>query len=185
MALVPYENRIRNYKDWKAWNDWVEVKRRWDDDLAPAEWLLPTPATWAAYRDLCARNGYGYLRPWVDTYYGDLNCVERDVKINKDLFQVQLDVHHFKSYEISVKVVGNTIVVKGKHDKRPKVNGYIEREFERKYDLSNDFRIRDVTSAFSSDGMLTIKAYPVVPAPALAYYRDVPVYQTFRPSYLD
>lgn len=185
MALVPYENRIRNYKDWKAWNDWIEVKRKWDDEVAPNDWILPTPATWIAYRDLLARNGYGYLRPWVDTYYGDLNCVERDVKITKDLFTVQLDVHHFKSYEITVKVVGNTIVVKGKHDKRPKVNGYIEREFERKYDLSNDFRIRDVTSAFSSDGILTIKAYPVVPAPALAYYRDVPVYQTFKPSYWD
>lgn len=54
-----------------------------------------------------------------------------------------------------------------------------------KYDLSSDFRIRDVTSSFSSDGVLTIKAYPVIPAPALAYYRDVPVYQTFRPSYLN
>lgn len=183
MALVPYENRIREYKDWREWKDWVETKRRWDDDLTPTEWLWPTANTWSAYRAFCTRNGY--LRPWVDTYYGDLNCVERDVKITKDQFQVQLDVHHFKSYEINVKVVGNTIVVKGKHDKRPKVNGYIEREFERKYDLSNDFRIRDVTSSLATDGILTVKAYPVVPAPALAYIRDVPVYQSFRPSYLD
>lgn len=177
MALVPYESRIQEYKDW------LEYKRRWNDDLSPSEWFYPAPSSWLAYRSLCTPNGY--LRPWVDTYYGDLNCIERDVKITKDLFQVQLDVHHFKSYEIDVKVVGNSIVIKGKHDKRPKVNGYIERQFERKYDLSSDFRIRDISSTLSSDGVLTVKAFPVLPAPTLAYIRNVPVYQTFRPSYLD
>lgn len=137
MALVPYESRIQEYKDW------LEYKRRWNDDLTPSEWFYPTPSSWLAYRSLCSPNGY--LRPWVDTYYGDLNCIERDVKITKDLFQVQLDVHHFKSYEIDIKVVGNSIVIKGKHDKRPKINGYVERQFERKYDLSSDFRIRDIS----------------------------------------
>ncbi|XP_031627290.1 alpha-crystallin B chain-like [Contarinia nasturtii] len=177
MALVPYERRIAEYKDW------LEAKRRWNDDLLVSEWFWPTPQSWSAYRSLCTPGGY--LRPWVDSYYGDLNCVERDVKVTKDLFQVQLDVRHFKSYEIQVKVVGNSIKITGKHDKRPKVNGYIERQFERTYDLSNDFRIRDVTSSLSTDGILTVKAYPTVPPPSLAYVRNIPTYQTFRPSYLE
>lgn len=120
MALVPYESRIAEYKDW------LEAKRRWNDDVWANDWILPSPTAWANYRSLCTPNGY--LRPWVDSYYGDLNCVERDVKVTRDVFQVQLDVRHFKSYEIDVRVVGNSIVIKGKHDKRPKVNGYIERQ---------------------------------------------------------
>lgn len=120
MALVPYESRIAEYKDW------LEAKRRWNDDVWANDWIWPSPAAWSNYRSLCTPNGY--LRPWVDSYYGDLNCVERDVKVTKDVFQVQLDVRHFKSYEIDVRVVGNSIVIKGKHDKRPKVNGYIERQ---------------------------------------------------------
>lgn len=180
MALVPYENRIQSYKDYK---DWLELKRKWNDEYSYGDWLWPTPSSWSAYRSLTTPNGY--IRPWVDTYYGDLNCVERDVKITKDVFQVQLDVRHFKSYEIDIKVVGNSIVIKGKHDKRPKINGYIERQFERKYDVSSDFRIRDISSTLSTDGILTVKAYPEVPAPALAYIRNVPVYQTYRPSYLE
>lgn len=156
MALVPYTR-----------NDWLD--------------LVPTPATWSAYRSFCKSNGY--VRPWLDTYtWTDLDCVERDIRINKDLVHIQLDVHHFRSYEITVKVEGNSIVVRGKHDKRPKVNGYVERQFERRYDLSPDWRIRDVVCNLSSDGILTVKAYPTYPA---ITPRFVPVTQTFRPSYLE
>lgn len=170
MALVPYEN-----------NDWLDFKRRYlGTEILPYD-LLPTPASWSAYRELCKTNGW--VRPWLDTYW-DLDCVEREVRINKDVFEVKLDVHHFRSYEITVRVIGNSIVVRGKHDKRPKVNGYVERQFERRYDLSSDFRVRDVTSTLSTDGILTVKAYPTLPAitPSVRY---VPVTQTFRPSYLD
>lgn len=76
-------------------------------------------------------------------------------------------------------------MVKGKHDRRPKTDGYIERSFERRYDLSNDFKIRDISSTFSSDGVLTVKAFPQLPAITPAYIRNVPVLQTYRPSYLD
>lgn len=172
MALVPYES-----------NDWLDFKRRyWGTEILPTD-LWPTPASWSAYRELCKRNGY--VRPWLDTYtWTDLDCIERDVKITRDVFQVRLDVHHFRSYEITVKIEGNAIVIRGKHDKRPKVNGYIERQFERRYDLSSDFRVRDVTSTLSSDGILTVKAYPTLPA-ITPSVRFVPVTQTFRPSYWD
>lgn len=158
MALVPYTR-----------NDWLDL-------------VAPTPASWFAYRSLCKANGY--VRPWLDTYWTDLDCIERDVRVNKDIVQIQLDVHHFRSYEITVKVEGNSIVIRGKHDKRPKVNGYVERQFERRYDLSPDFRIRDVTSTLSSDGILTVKAYPTYPA-ITPSVRFIPVTQTFRPSYLE
>lgn len=177
MALVPYDNS----------SDWLDVKRRYfDTEIVPSD-LWPSPSSWAAYRSYC--NANGYIRPWIDSYWrrywDDLNCVERQVTINRDLFQVRLDVHHFKSWEITVKVVGNSIVVKGKHDRRPKTDGYIERSFERRYDLSNDFKIRDISSTFSSDGVLTVKAFPQLPAITPAYIRNVPVLQTYRPSYLD
>lgn len=173
MAMVVYDNE-----------EWLDFKRR--TEIMPSD-LWPTPFLWSVYRTLCDANGY--VRPWVDVYWrkywDEINCVERTLIINKDLFEVQLDVHNFRSYELTVKVIGNLIVIKGKHDKRPKVNAYVERQFERRYDLSTDFKIKNISSTLSSDGILTVKAYPSVPAIQPAYIRNVPVLQTFRPSYLD
>lgn len=168
MALVPYKTPDE---------DWLEWKRRADS------WLWPTPATWDAYRAFLRNRGY--TAPYYDgLYWTDLDTQERQVQINKDGFKVCLDVQQFKSYEISVRVENNSIIIEGRHDKRPNVRGYIERKFTRRYDLSNEFKIRDVTSDLSSDGILTVKAYPAYPAIG-ATVKYIPVHQTFRPSYLD
>lgn len=179
MALVPYKRP----DDW--WLDW---DRTWDRDWSlvpqPVREFWPTPSSWEAYRQLCRENGY--VRPWLDRrwHWTDLDGMERSARIDKDGFEVRLDVHQFKSYEITVRVENNTIIVEGKHDRRPNVQGYIERRFTRRYDLSSEFKIRDVSSNLSSDGILTVKALPAYPAIG-ATVKYFPVHQTHRPSYLD
>lgn len=169
MALTPYDD------------DWWDFKRRvrFNTDIIPND-LLPTPASWAIYRSICSSTGS--VRPWIDSNWKNLDGMEREVHLTNDIFQVSLDARHFRSYEISVKVVNNSIVIEGKHDKRPQIDGYVARKFERRFDLSKVFKIRDVNSTLSSDGILTVTAYPEYPA-ILPNVRHVPIVQTFRPSY--
>ncbi|XP_037045957.1 alpha-crystallin A chain-like [Bradysia coprophila] len=173
MSLVPYDYD----------NDWLDFKRRvrFNTDITPSD-LLPTPASWAIYRSICSSTGS--VRPWMDSNWSNLDGMEREVHVTKDIFQVSLDVRHFKSYEISVKVVNNSIVIEGRHDKRPQIDGYVARKFERRFDLAKVFKIRDVNSTLSTDGILTVTAYPEYPT-ILPNVRHVPVVQTFRPSHWD
>lgn len=72
--------------------------------------------------------------------------------------QVVLDVQQFSPNEITVRVIENAVVVEGKHDEKMDEHGYISRHFVRKYVLPKDAVLSDVTSALSSDGVLTITA---------------------------
>lgn len=58
----------------------------------------------------------------------------------------------------------NSIVVHAKHEEKRDDHGYIAREFTRRYDLPDGFKVEDVTSSLSSDGILSIKAPHVTPA---------------------
>ena len=55
-------------------------------------------------------------------------------------FKVNLDVTHFKPNEISVKAIGNRIVVEGKHDERQDDHGIIQRYFKRTYMLPKVYK---------------------------------------------
>ena len=87
----------------------------------------------------------------------------RDVAptIGKEGFQVCLDIQDFNPNEVTVKTVENSIIVEGKHEERPDEQGYISRQFTRRYLLPRGYDPETVTSTLSSDGVLTIKA----PAP--------------------
>lgn len=79
-------------------------------------------------------------------------------------FKVSMDVAHFTPEEITVKAVDNTIVVEGKHEEREDDYGLISRQFQRKYQIPEQFDVQQVISSLSSDGVLTIKAPPVTKA---------------------
>lgn len=99
----------------------------------------------------------GYHRPRLQDRPG------RDLVpavIGKDGFQVCLDVHQFAPNEITVKTIDNTVVVDAKHEERQDEHGYISRQFTRRYVLPKEFKIEDVVSQLSSDGVLSIKAPP-------------------------
>lgn len=123
--------------------------------LHPSELsLLPSA------RNLLASNANParYMRPWGNLNLSKLDGAEKKMQIDKDGFQVCLDVQHFAPNEISVKVVDDSIVVEAKHEERQDDHGYISRQFTRRYDLPKGFRASDVMSTLSSDGVLTVKA---------------------------
>ncbi|XP_046751893.1 protein lethal(2)essential for life-like [Diprion similis] len=80
------------------------------------------------------------------------------IKADKDKFHLTLDVQHFAPEEISVKVVDNNVVVEGKHEEKEDDQGWISRQFLRRYMVPSQCDIEQVRSSLSSDGILTITA---------------------------
>jgi len=80
--------------------------------------------------------------------------------IGKDGYQVCLDVQQFAPNEIAVKIVDNSIVVEAEHEERQDEQGFISRQFTRRYALPQGIDIKDAVSQLSSDGILTIKVPP-------------------------
>ncbi|XP_055308015.1 heat shock protein 26-like [Sitodiplosis mosellana] len=97
--------------------------------------------------------------------------------IGKDGFQVCLDVQHFQPNEISVKTEDDSIVVNAKHEEKKDEHGYISREFTRRYELPKGFKVEDVTSSLSSDGVLSIKC-PHAAAIEGSNVRQIQIQQT-------
>lgn len=87
-----------------------------------------------------------------------------EVDVNKDGFNVTMDVKDFSPNEISVKTVDNSILIEGKHESKEDEHGFISRQFTRRYNIPEGFNIGDVVSQLSSDGVLTVKAAPLMKA---------------------
>lgn len=125
------------------------------------------------------RTPSGYYRPWRS------QAAQQDtgstVTLDKDKFQVNLDVQQFAPDEITVKATGeNTITVEGKHEEKQDEHGYISRHFVRKYVLPKGHDINQAVSSLSSDGVLTITA-PKIDQGAVEH-KSIPITQTGQPS---
>lgn len=118
-------------------------------------------------------NTGNYLRSQLANFDG----LEKQSHIGKDGFQVCLDVQHFQPNEIKVKTEDDSIVVHAKHEEKRDDHGYISREFTRRYDLPKGFKVEEVTSSLSSDGVLSIKC-PTAPAIEGSNVRHVQIQQT-------
>ncbi|XP_055380165.1 protein lethal(2)essential for life [Condylostylus longicornis] len=118
----------------------------------------------------------GYVRPWRNT-----TLMKQDsgstLNIDKEKFQVILDVQQFTPNEISVKTSDRYVIVEGKHEERQDEHGFISRQFTRRYMLPADINPNDVTSTLSSDGVLTITA-PMKSLPPPTGERVVQIQQT-------
>lgn len=73
-------------------------------------------------------------------------------------FTVQVDVKHFSPEELLVKVVGDYVVVEGKHEQKKDGSGLVTRQFNRRYRIPNGVDIMALESAMSPEGMLVISA---------------------------
>lgn len=80
------------------------------------------------------------------------------VRLDKNKFQVNLDVHQFKPEEIEVKVIDKFITVDAHHEEQQDEHGWISRKFQRKYLIPDDCDPALIKSALSSDGVLTLTA---------------------------
>lgn len=69
-----------------------------------------------------------------------------------------MDVQQFKPEEINVKVIGNNVIVEGKHEEQKDEHGWISRQFTRKYLVPEQCDIEKLTSSLSTDGVLVINA---------------------------
>ncbi|CAL1673153.1 unnamed protein product [Lasius platythorax] len=78
--------------------------------------------------------------------------------VNKDDFQIVLDVQQFEPHEIEVKIVDNYLVVTAKHEDKRDEHGWVSRQFVRKCKLPEDSNNEQLTSRLSTDGLLTIVA---------------------------
>lgn len=126
----------------------------------------------------CYKDGNDYLHPRVSNMNMDKS--ERKTSSDKDCFEVCIDVQHFKPEEISVKTEKNSILVHAKHDEKQDEQGFILREFTRRYELPKGLKAEDVVSSLSSDGILSIKCgTPVIES---ADGRQVPIHQTGQPA---
>ncbi|XP_076376090.1 protein lethal(2)essential for life [Megalopta genalis] len=103
--------------------------------------------------------GSRYFRPWRNVSTRQHSSGSSTIQVdNKDNFQVILDVQQFSPEEITVKTVGNNIIIEAKHEERQDEHGFVSRHFLRRYVLPSSHDVIDITSSLSSDGVLTITA---------------------------
>ncbi|KAI4497723.1 hypothetical protein M0802_007263 [Mischocyttarus mexicanus] len=109
-------------------------------------------------------NNSSYYRPWR-TVTRQNSGGSSTIKMEKDHFQVILDVQQFSPDEITVKTVDKNVVVEAKHEEKQDEHGFISRQFVRRYILPTDYDATNVTSTLSSDGVLSITAPKKNPVP--------------------
>lgn len=120
-----------------------------------------------------------YFRPWRSLL--EPTPIPAKVEIDPDdKFRLVLDVQQFSPNEILVRTVGNSIIIEARHEERKDPDGFVKREFMRRYDLPKGHDITRVMSNLSSDGVLTITA------PKFSYLapseRIVPIDRTRYPA---
>lgn len=101
--------------------------------------------------------GRHYIRPWrkLATTAKDAGS---KITVDKDKFQVELDVQQFKPDEVTVKTVDGCVVIEGEHEERKDEHGYVRRAFKRRYVLPEGFKEDSVEARLSSDGVLNVEA---------------------------
>ncbi|CAH2245061.1 protein lethal(2)essential for life-like [Pararge aegeria] len=80
------------------------------------------------------------------------------IKLEKDKWQISVDVQHFAPDEITVKTAAGFIVVEGKHEEKQDDHGFVSRHFVRKFKIPDDTNADAIESRLSSDGVLTVLA---------------------------
>lgn len=92
-----------------------------------------------------------------------------------DSYQVSLDVSSFNPKELSVKVIGNEIIVVGQHEARPDEHGFISRQFTNRYVIPENYDVQTVSTTLDTAGKMTIKAEKLKPAVEAAQERIIPI----------
>ena len=52
-------------------------------------------------------------------------------QIDKEGLHLKLNVSHYEPKDLSIKVVGNRLIISGKHEKKSDEHGFVTREFTR------------------------------------------------------
>lgn len=97
--------------------------------------------------------------------------------INDTLFMVTVQSQQFKPEEITVKVVGHTVIIEGKHVNEPSESNVISQQVKREYTLPSNADMDRISSTRSSDGVLTVTV-PMKPVEE----RVIKIEQTGQPA---
>lgn len=125
---------------------------------------------------------YNHRKNWRGIEMRDTTPKRRE-NIGKEGFQVCVDVHQFAPNEITVKTVDHALVIEAEHEERQDQIGYISRHFRRRYILPREYDVQDVKALLSSDGVLTVKAPPILTT-MQGCEREVQIHHT-GPAYLN
>ena len=113
----------------------------------------------------------------------DCQPIAPPVKQRKtDGFSVKLDVTHFQPEDLTIKVVDNDLVVIGKHGERLDENGYVSRQFSRRYELPEGIDLERMTSKLTDDRKLCIEA-PIIQK-EITKERVIPITVVHEPNEL-
>ncbi|KAI9557981.1 hypothetical protein GHT06_014734 [Daphnia sinensis] len=102
---------------------------------------------------------FSYLRPsGICPVPGVSRRTVGEVVNDKDKFQVTLNLKDFKSNEVNVKVIDQTLCVCAEHEEKPDDSGRIYRKIKRRYFLPNNVDCDKINASFSDDGTLVVSA---------------------------
>ncbi|KAK3104183.1 hypothetical protein FSP39_025099 [Pinctada imbricata] len=80
-----------------------------------------------------------------------------EVKIDKDQMNIKMDVQHYTPEDLTVKIVGDKLVIAGKHETKPDEHGYISRQFQREFLIPENIDLDSLKTTLTEDGMLNIQ----------------------------
>ncbi|CAO1310882.1 unnamed protein product [Diamesa serratosioi] len=90
-------------------------------------------------------------------------------------FEVKIDVTSFKPEEISVKVKDQQVIVEGKHEEREDGQGFITRQFTRRFVVPAEIDLDTVSTFLNAQGVMTIKATKPLPPAVETNERSIPI----------
>ncbi|XP_026733882.1 protein lethal(2)essential for life-like [Trichoplusia ni] len=100
---------------------------------------------------------FSAIRPPYYTPVKTTRSLRPTIKIGKDRFQLTLNVRQFNKDELKVKAHPEYVTIEGKQEKNT-AQGYLLRQFVRKFKLPDGCEPSKIESRLSTDGVLTIVA---------------------------
>lgn len=174
MSLVPV-----HYRSW--WDDWdLPLYSRVMEKSVTEEVLSDDPLWWR-HAPMPPLRWSSLMRPWK---YFTLRDVGSRVDSDREKFMIEVDVHQFAPHEVTVRKTDKYITIEGKHEEKRDEQGYVARQFSRRYLLPIGYDANLVVSSLSSDGVLTVTA-PRIGLPAPKVEKFVPIWHTGKPAIED
>jgi len=90
-------------------------------------------------------------------------------------FVRQVDVKLFNENQITVKVVGNEVLVNAKHEEKKDEFGFVSRSFSRRYKIPDEYHVEKVRCSLKPNGILLISAPRKVDKQNENKSREIPV----------
>ncbi|KAH3842735.1 alpha-crystallin B chain-like [Dreissena polymorpha] len=98
-----------------------------------------------------------YTRP-RDVPEGSPASEVSKLKYDNKVFELKLDVQNFAPNELEVKLAGDCLTVRGKHEQKADEHGFVSREFHRQFTVPAEVDADSFHSWVSDDGILTVRA---------------------------